>query len=275
MKNPAKILRTAFAAATLCAMAVTAHATSIIAIKQGDNIYLGADSKVLIERDVAISQCKITKMSDIFLIFSGMPSISVANFNAYDIAESTFAGKGTITERVNAYDKAVQGKLQAAFEKLRTTDPKYFSRWYTEDVTNRIAMQVLVAGAEKKGTVLTMLEYRIMSAQSAPVELKLFRQDIVTRPGSDQPKILLLGMQDAINELRAKKDYFSDFNPVTLINDWIMAEANAEPSKVSGPVDILRISPKKTEWVQHKEQCPEVTESREKTSPHTKPAKKK
>ncbi|GEM_PF-2685242 len=275
MKKPAHILRIAFAAATLCTMTATADATSIIAIKQGDTVYLGADSKVLIERDVSISQCKITKMSDIFLVFSGMPSISAANFNAYDIAENVFAGKGTISERLTAYDKAVQGKLQAAFEKLRTTDPKYFSRWYTDDVVNRIAMQVLVAGAEKKGTTLTMLEYRIMSAQNAPVELKLFRQDIVTKPGSDQPKILLLGMQDAINELRAKKDYFSDFNPVTLINDWIMAEAKAEPAKVSGPVDILRISPKKIEWVQHKEQCPEVDDTPVKASPHTKPAKKK
>jgi len=275
MKNPAKILRIAVAAAALCSMTSMAHATSIIAIKQGDSIYLGADSKVLIEKDVAISQCKITKMSDIFLVFSGMASISVANFNAYDIAENVFAGKGTISERLDAYDAAVQGKLQAAFEKLRTTDPKYFSRWYTQDVINRIAMQVLVAGAEKKGTVLTMLEYRIVSPQNAPVELKLFRQEIVTKPGSDQPKILLLGMQDAINELRARKDYFSDFKPVTLINDWIMAEATAEPTKVSGPIDILRISPKKTEWIQHKEQCPEVEETPAKGSPHTKPAKKK
>ncbi len=269
MKKPALILRTAVAAAALCTVTTMADATSIIAIKTGDEIYLGADSKVLIEKDVAISQCKITKMSDIFLVFSGMPSISAANFNAYEIADAVFAGTGTIGERLNAYDKAVSGKLQAAFEKLRTTDPQYFSRWYAQDVVNRIAMQVLVAGAEKKGTVLTMLEYRIVSAQNAPVELRSIRQDITTKPGSTNPKILLLGMQDAINELRARKDYFSDFKPVTLINDWIMAEATAEPTKVSAPIDILRISPKKTEWIQHKEQCPEVddTKVRPKKSP--------
>lgn len=262
MKKPANILRIAVAAAALCSMTSMADATSIIAIKSGDDIYLGADSKVLIENDVAISQCKITKMSDIYLIFSGMASISVANFNAYEIANTVFAGKGTISERVNAYDKAVQGKLQAAFEKLRTSDPKYFSRWYAEDVVNRIAMQVLVAGPEKKGTVLTMLEYRIMSPQNAPVELKAIRQDITTKPGSTNPKILLLGMQDAINELLQKKDYFSDFNAVRSINDWITAEATAEPTKVSAPIDILKISPKKVEWIQHKEQCPEVDETK-------------
>lgn len=271
MKKSANILGIAAAAAALCTLTSMAHATSIIAVKTGDDIYLGADSKVLIEKDVAISQCKITKMSDIFLVFSGMPSISAANFNAYEIAEAVFAGTGTIGERVNAYDRAVQGKLQAAFEKLRTTDPQYFSRWYAQDVVNRIAMQVLVAGAEKKGTVLTMLEYRIMSPQNAPVELKAFRQEITTKPGSSNPKILLLGMQDAINELRAKKDYFSDFKPVTLINDWITAEATAEPSRVSAPIDILKISPKKTEWIQHKEQCPEVDET--KARPKKSPAK--
>jgi len=275
MKNPANILRIAVAAAALCSMTSMADATSIIAIKSGDDIYLGADSKVLIENDVAFSQCKITKMSDIYLIFSGMASISVASFNAYEIAENVFAGKGTIAERITAYDKAVQGKLQAAFEKLRTTDPKYFSRWYTEDVVNRIAMQVLVAGPEKKGTVLTMLEYRIMSPQNAPVELKAIRQEIATKPGSNQPKILFLGMQDAINELLKKKDFFSDFDEVRNINEWIMAEATANPTKVSGPVDILKISPNKAQWIQHKSQCPEVEETPAKAPPHGKPAKKK
>jgi hypothetical protein len=275
MKKTAHILRISLVAAALATMAGMANATSIVAIKSGDDIFLGDDSKVLIERDVAISQCKITKMSDIFLVFSGIPALPAASFNAYEIADSVFAGKGTITERVKAYDKAVQGKLRAAFEKLRTTDPKYFSRWYTEDVVNRIAMQVLVAGAEKKGTVLTMLEYRITSPQNAPVEIKAIHQDIVTKKGSNQPKILFLGMQDAINDLLKKKDFFSDFDEVRNINEWILAEAAAEPSKVSGPVDILKISPKGTHWIQHKEQCPDVEEKPAHADPHTKPAKKK
>ncbi len=268
-------MRLFLAATALWGMTGVANATSIVAIKSGDDIYLGADSKVLIEKDVPISQCKITRMSDIFIIFSGMPSISAANFNAYEIAEASFAGKGTIAERVSAFDKAVQGKLQAAFERLRSTDPNHFSRWYTPDVANRIALQLLVAGAEKNGTVLTMLEYRIITPQNAPVELKGIRQEITTRKESNQPKILFLGMQDAINDLLKKKDFFSDFDEVRNINEWIMAEAAAEPSKVSGPVDILRISPKKTEWIQHKEQCPEVGDKPAKGSSHKTVQKKK
>ena len=108
------------------AVAVTAEATSIVAIKTGDDIFIGTDSKVLIEKDVAISQCKITKMNDIYLVFSGIPALPAASFNAYEIAETIFAGKGSIAARLDAYDKAVQGKLQAAFEKLRTTDAKLF-----------------------------------------------------------------------------------------------------------------------------------------------------
>ena len=45
--------------------ATAALATSIVAIKTGDEIFIGTDSKVLIEKDVGISQCKITKMNDI------------------------------------------------------------------------------------------------------------------------------------------------------------------------------------------------------------------
>jgi hypothetical protein len=136
-------------------------------------------------------------------------------------------------------------------------------------------MQVLVAGAEKQGgTTLAMLEYRIASKKNEKVKLKSIIQNIVTKPGSDQPKILFLGMQDAINALMKKKDFFSDFDEVRNINEWILAEAAAEPKLVSAPVDILKISPQKAEWLQHKEQCPEI-DSPFKKDPVVKPHKKK
>ncbi len=268
MKKLNPFFKAVIAAAILCGFAAPSEATSIVAIKTGNDIFIGADSKVLIEKDVAVSQCKITKMSDIFLVFTGMPSLPASNFNAYEIAEKTFASRGTISARVDAYDKAVYGRLEAAFEQLRQKDPRIFARWYAEGVANRIAMQVLIAGAEKKGTVLAMLEYRITSGKDTPVKLESIRQDIVTKPGSDQPKILFLGMQDAINELlRKKNSFFSDFDEVRNINAWITAEADADPTKVSAPIDILKISPKKTEWIQHKSQCPEVDEKKVKTVP--------
>ena len=259
----------------LSLFATAALATSIVAIKTGDEIFIGTDSKVLIEKDVAISQCKITKMGDVYLVFSGIPALPKSSFNAYEIAEKSFAEKGTISARLDSFDKAVKGELQEAFEKLRNTNEKLFSRWYTEDVKNRIAMQVLVAGAEKKGTVLAMLEYRITSQKNEPVKLKAIKQDIVTKPGSGQPKILFLGMQDAINDIMKKKDFFSDFDEVRNINEWIMAEATAEPALVSPPIDILKITPKKTEWIQHKSQCPEVDDTKSTPEPAPAPAKTK
>ncbi len=271
MKELSRLFVIAAAVTVMSIPAVKAQATSIVAIKTGDDIFIGTDSKVLIEKDVGISQCKITKMSNVYLVFSGIPALPASSFNAYEIAEKSFAGKGTISERLAAYDKAVMGKLQEAFEKLRTTNDKLFSRWYTEDVTNRIAMQVLVAGAEKKGTTLAMLEYRILSQKDEPVKLQAIKQDIVTKKGSAQPKILFLGMQDAIHALMKQKDFFGDFDEVRNINEWIMAEAKAEPSLVSGPVDILKISPKRVQWIQHKSQCPDVEEV--KATPHQTPKK--
>jgi hypothetical protein len=261
------LFRVSVSVAALSLIAAAAQATSIVAIKTGDDIFIGTDSKMLIEKDIAVSQCKITKMNDIYLVFSGIPALPKSSFNAYEIAEKSFAGKGTISARLDAFDKAVKGKLQKAFEKLRKTNDKLFSRWYTDDVQHRIAMQVLVAGAEKNGTVLAMLEYRIVSKKKEPVKLKSIKQNIMTKPGSDQPKILFLGMQDAINDIMKKKDFFSDFDEVRNINEWIMAEAAAEPALVSAPVDIIKISPTKTQWIQHKSQCPEIEEVKETAAP--------
>ena len=102
-----------------------------------------------------------------------------------------------------------------------------------------------------------------------PVKLQSIKQEITTRPGSNQPKILLLGMQDAIHAPMKKKDFFGDFDEVRSINEWIAAEAKAEPTMVSGPIDILKITPKKAQWIQHKSQCPEVDDEKIKT-PSTK-----
>lgn len=257
--NKARRLFPFLSAFTTVSLAATAAlATSIVAIKTGDDIFIGVDSKMLIEKDVAVSHCKISRMNDVYLVFSGIPSLPAATFNAYAIAEKSFAGSGSIAARLDLFDKAVQGELQAAFEKLRTTDDKLFSRWYAEDVQNRIAMQVLVAGAEKKGTVLAMIEYRIVSQKKEQVKLQSIKQEIVPKPGSNQPKILFLGMHDAINDLLKKKDFFSDFDEVRNINEWIEAQIAAEPALVGGPVDIIKISPKKTQWMQRKDQCPEI-----------------
>jgi hypothetical protein len=261
------LFRVSVSIAALSLMTAAAEATSIVAIKTGDDIFIGTDSKVLIENDVAISQCKITKMNDIYLVFSGIPALPKSSFNAYEIAEKIFASKGTISSRLDAYDKAVQRDLQAAFEKLRTTDDKLFSRWYTDDVKNRIAMQVLVAGPEKKGTVLAMLEYRITSQKNEPVKLQLFKESFEKKTNPNKPTILFLGMQDAINVLKQKKNFLNDFDEVSKINEWILAEAAAEPSLVSGPVDILKISPKKVQWIQHKPQCPEIEPAPAKQAP--------
>lgn len=255
------------AVATITLFAAKAHATSIVAIKTGDDIFIGTDSKMLIEKDVAVNQCKITRFGDVYLVFSGIPSLPASNFNAYEIAQKIFSGKGTINDRLTLFDRAVSAKLQEAFEKLRTTDDKLFSRWYTEDVGTRIAMQMLVAGPEKKRTVLAMLEYRIASKKNEPVKLETIKQNIVTQPGSDRPKILFLGMQDAINVLKKRKDFLSNFDEVSKINEWITAEAKANPALVSGPVDIIKISPKKTEWIQHKDICPEIDGPKPKAAP--------
>lgn len=260
MANVPRIFKVSVAATLLALTVGTAGATSIVAIKNGNDIFIGVDSKMLIENDVAVSHCKISRMNEVYLVFSGIPSLPASTFNAYTIAEKSFAGSGSIAARLAAFDRAVEGELQAAFEKLRTTDDKLFSRWYTDDVQTRIAMQVMIAGAEKKETILAMIEYRIVSQKNEPVKLHSIKQDIVTKPGSNQPKIVFLGMHDAIDALLKQKDFFSDFDEVRNINEWIGAQIAADPALVGGPVDIIKISPKKTKWIQRKEQCREIEE---------------
>jgi hypothetical protein len=243
----------------LCAGAGTAHCTSIVAVRTTDEVYIGTDSMIKIERDRGAKQCKIEQVDDLFLVFSGVPVVIKAKFNAYELARKSFGIDGTVAERVAAYERDLKPQLENAIDVIKQTDMPLYNKWYAEDVVDRVALQAIIAGSENGAPVLFLLEYRIISPKGAPIKLQSFRKDFIARPTSGRAQIFFIGLRDAIDELLAKKDFFSDFDAVKSINEWIKAEIKAEPKNVSAPVDILKITGTKAEWVQHKPQCPEIT----------------
>ena len=242
----------------LLAGADRAHATSIVAVRTTDEVYIGTDSMIKIERDRGAKQCKIEQVDDLFLVFSGVPVVIKAKFNAYELARKSFDTKGSVTERVAAYERDLKPQLEHAIDVIKQTDMPLYNKWYAEDVVDRVALQAIIAGSDNGTPVLFLLEYRITSPKGAPIKLQSFRKDYIAKPSSGRAQIFFIGLRDTIDELLKKKDFFSDFDAVKSINEWIKAEIKAEPKNVSAPVDILRITGTKAEWVQHKPQCAEI-----------------
>jgi hypothetical protein len=50
------------------------------------------------------------------------------------------------------------------------------------------------------------------------------------------------------------------FNIIKHVQEWIAKEAGFVPDKVALPVDILRLSPRRAEWIRHKKECQEINE---------------
>jgi hypothetical protein len=239
----------------------SAIATTIIAIRTDKEIFLGTDSKIKIERDRPTTQCKIRQIGDLYIAFTGKPVLIKYKFDAYDIAAKAFSTKGTVADKVTVLEKELQKRMEPALDAMRNSDAATFNKWYAEDVKDRMALQVIVAGNQDGIPVLCTLEYRINSPRDSRVSFKSTRKDFIAKPQADRAQIVLFGVNEAIYKMLSRKDYAMNDDPVRNIKEWILVESIAEPDKVATPIDILRIDGKKAEWLQHKQECPDIQNS--------------
>ena len=67
---------------------------------------------------------------------------------------------------------------------------------------------------------------------------------------------LVVGQCDAIDKFRDQnKGYFKRLDPVTSARMLVQMQIDATPDSVGPPIDIIRLTPNSTEWIQKKPEC--------------------
>lgn len=242
-----------------------AIASTVIGIRTANEIILGADSKAAGSDAMA---CKIIEAGDIYFAFSGRPSINIVvttishipikekAFDAAELAVKVGKAGGSIASRVALFDSAIKANLFPILQFIWENQRDHFCKTFL--VGDQIVLTAIIAGIENNIPVLYKRSYHIANNCETPVALKVDPVNRIDKMEAGRVDLSLLGEYKKILEFMRQKDITKDFDSVKSIQEWITLEANDKPDIVGLPIDVLRITPSKVEWIQHKPKCPEI-----------------
>ena len=249
-----------------------AFATSIVAVRNNDEIVIAADSKTTLTpaRDgmgepESIAKCKIVQVGNLFFASAGSAGIGSVEFygnvdpvfNLKEVIAKGLAGKGRIADKVNKLEKDLVINLAQIAEKARQDNAAFFLERFVKHPIH----SVIVAGLENGELLLMVRTFKLIISPSGSLSFEIGR---FTCPGDcDSPFITLFeGQTEAIRTyLQVNRYFLYRTDPVTAVRNLVDLEISTNPSFVGAPVDILRITRKGTEWIQRKSLCPDIQES--------------
>ena len=229
-----------------------AHGTTIIFIKNANEVFIGADSKVKNDRELI---CKIRQVNNLFFGFAHYVEIvhPITGIKIFDVVElATKAGtiKGTIRDKVDYFDKLVEVNLAEVINIWHRTLSKDEFR---NEFRGTELVRVVIIGIENSKPIVLERFYSVDNFDVIPLRIKTDKF-----LDNQNAFVISIGTDSAIfpDIKRNKRNII--LNPVKSIKRLITLQASATPDDVGPPIDILHIAPGKVGWIQHKPQCPEI-----------------
>lgn len=238
-----------------------ARASVTIAFRTAKEVVIGTDSLAASNKGdiLPIRMCKIIQARKIFLAFTGRPIIPVFKFDAFALAKDIFSREDTIRNKIELYDAIISWKLRQIVDRVKE-DRQYTKDWYED--SKGMLLTVIISEVTNNYPVIYVRGYQIINEQ--PVIIDANPAELTYPLSNIGINDVIVGAAKEINRQRGTDILSLDspnFSPIKAIRDWIKLEAIANPQKVALPIDILRITPGKAEWIQHKPECPEIDQS--------------
>ncbi|HZF65317.1 MAG TPA: hypothetical protein VEZ55_12555 [Chitinophagaceae bacterium] len=239
-------MRSLFATLFLLLWVPYAYATSIVILITPHYILMGADSKRMIidqENNTAIeSVCKIRNVGTYCYAFAGFVASRATLFSADEIVSFELS-------RSNDYSKAVQSitkKIKRALKKellfQKTFHPGSFQKLL---LSKEHLLEVAVLSVRNQKPHAQIIGFKMANKKTIDVE-----SYAATCPG-DCPKqarqMYFLGEYSGMENYLFQRDAAAD--PVSLVEQLIVAQSNTTPSSVSAPVHMVKFSTSGVEWI--------------------------
>jgi hypothetical protein len=246
----------------------SAFATSIVAIRDGDEIVIGADSKTTLlpgsgaAAAGSIAKCKIIQAGNLFFASAGSAGIGPASvpgdiypeFDLSGIIAKGLQGSGRIADKVRNLETVLAANLTRIAEKARKEDAAFFLTRFLR----RTIDTIIIGGIEDGQPVLMVRSFRLISSPGGGLSFDIGR---FSCPGDCQEPATTIfeGRSGAIRTYLQQHKLFLQFaDPVTAVRDLVGLEISEDPSSVGPPIDILRLTRRGAEWVQRKSICPDI-----------------
>lgn len=260
--------------------------TTIVVRRTPSEIVVGADSKV-VSRSRTIdmfgraqdtvtysTSCKIIVVGNRALVASGY-LVNDAGLDVVKTGRVALQGVASIDDAADSYRDAIQQPLRDSLEQLRRFDLESYRKstrnpnGETKDIS-----QVIFVAIENGITKLAARTFVATNDESAPVTLAPLNVNIPNKaypPGLD---ITVLGGHHAdIDKYVSDEPFWRRIGNIAGVRTLIDIMESTDPVDVGGPIDILRLSRKGAEWIQHKQECPDIEKPA--PSPSPKPAKRR
>ncbi len=247
----------------------SAFATSIVVVRDNNEIVIGADSKTTMtfagsgRREAgSIAKCKIVQTGDLFFASAGNAGIGPAAFPGdvdpeFDLKEVIvrgLQGSGSIGDRVRNLEKVLVANLIRIAEKAREDDAAFFLQRFVRCPVHTI----VVGGLDEGKPVLMARTFRLIVSPSGSLSFEIGRYSC---PGDCQDPIITI-VEGQTGEIRRYLEqhalYLFYADPVSAVRDLVELEIAKDPSSVGPPIDILRLTKEGATWIQRKPSCPDI-----------------
>jgi hypothetical protein len=247
----------------------SAFATSIVAVRDSDEIVIGADSKTTLTpagtsvgQAGSIPKCKIVQAGNLFFASAGYAGIGQAGFpdtidpefDLKEIITEELQGDGSVADKMEDLEKVLVANLTRIAEKARKDNTAFFLTRFVRHPVHTI----IVGGLDNGELVLMVRTFRLVISPSGALSFGIGR---FSCPGDCQESTTTIfeGRTEAIrNYLEQHKLFLYFADPVTAVRDLVGLEISEDPSFVGPPIDILRLTRKGVEWIQRKPLCPDI-----------------
>ena len=225
--------------AVLC-QAMSLDATTIVAVRVGSTVVIGADSFQLdIGRQAAErSACKIIRVRN-----SAAASAGVTRFEGFfdvnQLARDALSGRGSFTARVETFARKLSEALRRALREPRAAAELY----RIVDQTAGRLVTALFVGFEDGTPRMVWQGYRLSPAVAATAGAGILRNTRACPSRECSIDLYSAGRADAINEALRREQRLLERpgGPVAIVRHLVGLEIQAAPQLVAAPIDVLTI----------------------------------
>jgi len=240
--------------ASVLLLAATCGATTIVAVRSKKEIVIAADSKVTntLGEPTGGTACKIVEAGGLAFAYAGFARDAESGFSVPEIFAAALAERKRLgaAAKTDAAVKVLLAKLEPELRTVKTGSPVTFR----EKIEGKTFLRIVIAGFERSKPFILVRLFKFGVRPDGKSGVIVTKDDcgpgckgeIVTR---------LLGETEAIYGLSEETKGFWDQGLAVGARKLVEVQIEARAEYVGPPVDILRLTPKRSEWIARKPEC--------------------
>jgi hypothetical protein len=222
------------------------RATSIVAVRTPDAIFMGSDSKMIKgDGSEAGNGCKILSSNEFFVGIARIWGSPAQGFTVASFAAEALNSNSDLPSRVTHFERLLLHPLERLLMALRTTDPSRFQR----ELEGQSAVDALFVGFEAGYPALLLRSFIVHNGASQSITARIRREDC-SRYCSEALAYVALGQHKAIDKALAENPDLWKIGVAESIRKLINLEISAAPTFVGLPISILTIDKSGPRWIE-------------------------